>query len=232
MAIYVNTHQNVQINYENSSIVDRLLAYLIDSLVIAGISLALIFIGTQLSLGYATMIAFVPIFFYHLICEIFMNGQSIGKRSRGIRVMKKDGNAAGLSAYFLRFLLRPIDSFYGIGLAVIFFTNKNQRLGDLAAGTIVVNVKSEQELRNEIRSEMSVSTDHIVRYPEVSVLTDKEVQLIKEVLKNRTTSRVHPNIRQLASKLEEKLNIKIRDNQDQYSFLEQIVNDYYKIHTD
>ncbi|MEQ8925641.1 MAG: RDD family protein [Fulvivirga sp.] len=232
MAIYVNTHQNVQINYENSSIADRLIAYLIDALVIAGISLSILFIGSIIDLGYATFFMFVPIFFYHLICEIFMNGQSVGKRYRGIRVMKKDGNAAGLSAYFLRFLLRPIDTFYGIGLAVIFFTSKNQRLGDLAAGTIVVNVKSEAKLKSEILSEMSVNEDHVIMYPEVSELSDREVQLISEILDNRADAKNHPNISQLALKLELKLGVKIKDNQTDYIFLQQVVRDYYKMHTD
>jgi uncharacterized RDD family membrane protein YckC len=230
MPIYINTNQNVKINYETSSIGDRLIAYLIDMLVIAGIAIGTLFIGWATGLEFFYYVILVILFFYHLICEISMNGQSIGKRSRGIRVMKRNGNAASFSAYFLRFLLRPIDSFYALGIAVIFFTNDNQRIGDLAAGTIVVKLKTEDELKNEIKQEMTIHQHEEVKYPEVSQLSDQNIQLIRSVLSNRVRSRTHKNILQLAEKITQKLDIQLEDN-NSYAFLERVVQDYYKLHS-
>lgn len=230
MAIYINTNQNVQINYEISSIGDRIIAYLIDSLVISGVSLGIFLLSNVIGLGYGTFLLFAIIFFYHFICELTMNGQSVGKRNRGIRVMKKDGNAATISAYFLRFLLRPIDTIYGLGLAIMFFTKHQQRLGDLAAGTIVVNVKSENELKQQIREEMSIDLQQEVMYPEVVSLTDKEVQLIRTVLRNRVDHQRHENVVELARKIGDKTGAQFI-TEESYPFLLRVVQDYYKVHT-
>ena len=230
MAIYINTNQNVQINYEISSVSDRILAYLIDALVIVGISIVMVFIAFITKIEILSYLFILLIFFYHLICEITMNGQSIGKRYRGIRVMKKDGNAATLSSYLLRFLLRPIDSIYGLGLAIIFFTNKNQRLGDLAAGTIVVKLKTEEELKEQIRLEMNTHRHDDIKYSEAGTLTDQDIQIIKAILNNRVKTRSHKNIHQLATKISNKLGVKLGEV-DSYTFLERVVGDYYQIHS-
>jgi len=230
MAIYINTNQNVKINIEISSIGDRLIAYLIDALVIFGITIGVLFIGTLTHFDVGIFLFFSIIFFYHLISEITMNGQSIGKRYRGIRVIKKDGHSATISGYLLRFLLRPIDSFYGIGLAVIFFTKNNQRIGDLAAGTIVVNLKSKNELKNQIRKELSVQKDTIVMYAAVDRLTDQEIQLIRKILNNRRDTKNHDNIYKLASKIGLKIEVDF-DQSESYQFLERVVQDYYSIYS-
>ena len=229
MAIYINTNQNVQINFEISSIGDRLLAYLIDALVIGGIAIGVLFIGAATEFALGMFLMFIPIFFYHLICELFMNGQSVGKRSRGIRVMKKDGNPASFSSYFLRFLLRPIDSFYGLGLAVIFFTTNNQRLGDLAAGTVVVNIKSEDDLKQQIRQEMNINPHEGIKYPEVAQLTEKDIEIIRTILHNRVESKGHHVVHDLAKKIAEKINVEYDDDWAYY-FLQRLVQDYYKTH--
>lgn len=231
MAIYINTSQNVQINYKISSIGDRLVAYLIDTLVIIGIVLGFLLISDWLGTELVFFLAMVVIFFYHLICEITMNGQSIGKRNRGIRVMKKDGNAATFSAYFLRFLLRPIDSFYGLGLAIIFFTNNNQRIGDLAAGTVVVDVVTEDELLDQISGQKVSKTNEEIMYSGVTQLTDSEIQFIRKVLHKRAKEKYHVNVHELARKIAEKIDVNL-DGAVSYYFLERVVQDYYNTYSE
>ncbi|MEP3387301.1 MAG: RDD family protein [Reichenbachiella sp.] len=230
MAIYINTNQNVQIQYEISSIADRLLAYLIDVLVIAGISIGVIFLGMAIEDEIIVLLLFAVIFFYHLICELFMNGQSVGKRSRGIRVMKRDGNSASFSSYFLRFLLRPIDSLYGLGLAIIFFTDHNQRLGDLAAGTVVVNLNSEDELKRQINEEMNINPHEGIKYMEVNQLTEEEVNIIRTILRNRAEDKKHHVVQELAQKVSKKINVDY-DKDWAYYFLQRLIQDYHKTHT-
>ena len=228
--MYINTNQNVQINYEISSIGDRLVAYLIDALVIAGLAIGILFIGLITNYITGIVLLISVLFFYHLICEITMNGQSVGKRYKNIRVMKKDGRAASFSAYFLRFLFRPIDSLYGLGLAVIFLTDKNQRLGDLAAGTVVINVKTEDELVQQIREDMAIGTDQDIKYPNAAMLSDQEIQIIQKILKNRAGSINHENVHELANKIASKIDTTF-DGTHSYSFLKRVVQDYYKAHS-
>jgi len=228
--MYINTNQNVQINYEISSIGDRLIAYLIDSLVIVGLAIGILFIGLATDYITGIVLLFSLLFFYHLICEITMNGQSVGKRYKNIRVMKKDGSAASFSAYFLRFLFRPIDSLYGLGLAVIFLTDKNQRLGDLAAGTVVINVKTENELVQQIREDMAIGTDQEIKYPNAAMLSDQEIQIIQKILKNRVGSKNHENVHELANRIAAKIDTNVEGRQS-YSFLKRVVQDYYKAHS-
>ena len=231
MAIYINTSQNVQINYKISSIGDRLVAYLIDTLVIIGIVLGFVLISDWIGTQLVLFLAMVVVFFYHLISEITMNGQSIGKRNRGIRVMKKDGNAATFSAYFLRFLLRPIDSFYGLGLAIIFLTNNNQRIGDLAAGTVVVDVVTEDELLDQISGQKVSKTNEEIMYSGVTQLTDSEIQFIRKVLHKRAKEKYHVNVHELARKIAEKIDVNL-DGAVSYYFLERVVQDYYNTYSE
>ena len=84
---------------------------------------------------------------YFILLEWLWNGQTIGKRAYGLRVINEDGSPAGFVAVFVRNLVRMVDflpSFYGLGLLSIVFTARSQRLGDLAAGTFVVRAPKPQ----------------------------------------------------------------------------------------
>lgn len=226
MTIYINTNQNVNIEYEICSIGKRIGAYLIDGLVLAGMTLVIVFIAGAISFGTENYLYFfliiLPTFFYHLVCELTMEGQSIGKRSMKIRVIKADGTPASFSNYFLRFLLRPIDSIYALGLAFIFFTKKGQRLGDLAAGTVVVNIKEAVTMK-DIKAAMNVSQAEII-YKEVALLKDKDIAVIRKVLEQRKKEPNHENVLLLANKIQKHLHI--TTDKKPYTFLRIIVRDY------
>lgn len=226
MTIYINTNQNVNIEYEISSIGKRIIAYLIDALVLVGVYLVLAFTMSFMSIGSATPLYFViyalPAFFYHLISELTMNGQSIGKRSVKIRVMKTDGSSASFSNYFLRFLLRPIDMMYFIGLVFMFFTKKGQRLGDLAANTVVVNAMQELAF-SDLANSMTTTKEELI-YPEVDRLKDKDLDIIKRVLENWQKAPNHENVITLAQKVEDILEVKA--SEEPYAFLKVVVRDY------
>src|SRR5213594_2609600 len=91
--------------------------------------------------GVAVLLIPTIIWAYFILLEWLWNGQTLGKRAYGLRVISGDGSPAGFTAVFVRNLLRVVDflpSFYGLGLLLVILTPKNQRLGDLAAGTYVV----------------------------------------------------------------------------------------------
>src|SRR5688572_15677241 len=55
------------------------------------------------------MIAYLPLITYHLLCEIFMNGQSVGKRIMGLRVISENGSKPSISQYIIRWFIRTSD---------------------------------------------------------------------------------------------------------------------------
>jgi uncharacterized RDD family membrane protein YckC len=85
--------------------------------------------------------AAVIYFLYHYVVELAMRGRTPGKRMAGVRIVARGGGAAGPGALLLRNVFRLIDSlppFYGVGLVATVVTRDHVRIGDLAAGTLLV----------------------------------------------------------------------------------------------
>jgi len=191
--IEIQTTQNVNIEYPVASVGDRVVAGLIDQLIMIGYLIAIIFFylwllnvteGSSFSYPVAYfVILFLPVFFYHLLCEMYLNGQSFGKKMMKMRVVKLDGTQAGIGSYFLRWILAPIDIYFtygSVGLVTMIVNGKGQRLGDLAAHTTVVKLKAETKLDDTILR--VTPTNYEVKFPQVSALSDKDISLVKEVL--------------------------------------------------
>ncbi len=92
---------------------------------------------------FAVIIPTMVIYFlYNPILEVIMHGRTPGKRMAGVRVINKDGYTASVGAILVRNIFRLIDSFpvgmYTIGFLVAAFNRKKLRLGDMAAGTVLV----------------------------------------------------------------------------------------------
>lgn len=80
-------------------------------------------------------------FLYHPVLEILLRGRTPGKRIAGLRIVTREGNAPGIGALLVRNVFRLIDSFpglYCVGLVATLVTRDSLRLGDLAAGTLLV----------------------------------------------------------------------------------------------
>ena len=191
--IEIQTAQNVNIEYPVASVGDRVVAAIIDQLIMIGYLIAFIFVyiwilniteGTSLEFPVAYFIIFfLPLFFYHLLCETFLNGQSFGKKIMKMRVVKTDGSQAGIGSYFLRWILAPIDLYFtygAVGLITMLVNGKGQRLGDLAANTTVVKLKAEVKLDDTIL--LTTPANYEVMFPQVSALSDKDIAIVKAVL--------------------------------------------------
>lgn len=230
--VRIETTQNVPIEYEIANIGDRLLAALIDWLILLACLFLVVIINPQLPapvrawLGWS--IVFL-IFLYDPVCEIFLNGQTIGKKARHIKVARLDGSQPNIGNYLLRWLLRPIDiglSFGGIALVAILWSGRGQRLGDLLAGTTVIKLKQEVSLEDTILTH--VARDHTVMFPEVGALTDEDMTIIKEVLTACSRLEDAKLRRQLARKTQEKITRKMGIQTGLFPevFLEQVLKDY------
>jgi uncharacterized RDD family membrane protein YckC len=148
----VETADHVVLRYDLAGPGTRGSAALIDAflslLMVFGLTIAAIFVGVRLPPSVGSQLAGVAAFAiltswvaYFVLLEWLWNGQTIGKRRAGLRVIGPDGEPARFTAVLIRNLVRLIDFlpfWYALGVVTMFLTPRSQRLGDLAAGTYVV----------------------------------------------------------------------------------------------
>ena len=143
----IRTADNVGIGYDAAGIGSRFLAFGIDLLVQGIVVLAALVVTLALApSGVAGTLAIalfllVPLLVsvgYFVVAEALTAGRTPGKRIVGLRVIRADGGAPGLREALVRNIVRIIDLALGIGVVVMFFDRRSRRLGDLAAGTVVV----------------------------------------------------------------------------------------------
>jgi uncharacterized RDD family membrane protein YckC len=82
---------------------------------------------------------------YHVVLEVAMQGRTPGKRMAGVRIVTRNGHTPGIGAIVTRNMFRLIDSFplvYSVGLIATMLTRDHVRIGDLAAGTLLVYDRS------------------------------------------------------------------------------------------
>ncbi len=147
------TPERAVLGYRLAGIGSRALAQAIDVVIVAAGLILLGFVATLfglidagIAMGLYAFFAFLLPILYFVLSEGLGNGQTIGKRTMGLRVRMADGTPIGLEAAILRNLMRPADLLPGpylVGLASIFLTARAQRLGDLAAGTVVVSERQD-----------------------------------------------------------------------------------------
>ncbi|GGE94404.1 RDD family protein [Hymenobacter cavernae] len=187
--IRVQTTQNVTIEYEVASVGDRIIATILDYLVLFVWSVVVIGIASQFGQTALVVLAIglvgVPYLFYHLISEVFFNGQSLGKRARDLKVVRLDGGRPSLGDYLLRWLLRLIDLgvFSGaVAVITILINGHGQRLGDLAAGTTVVRLRPAAGAGRAAAHLGSLDPNYQVVFPQAANLADHDVALIRQLL--------------------------------------------------
>ncbi len=237
-SIDIVTGQHVTINYEPATIIQRMTALLLDY-IFMGIYLVILFFLSFYFLDKKIVepdsfffillgILSLPAICYHVMFESLMGGQTPGKIIAKTRVTNTDGSTPGFAAYFLRWILLPIDSFiYGsIGLLTILFTKKHQRLGDLAAGTIVVKIMPSASKINLDNILQELPQSYIPTYKEVEQLTEGQIKFVSELLLNpENQSSVEESIDEIALKIKNKLHLE--SSLSNRRFLETIVEDYH-----
>ena len=228
-AIRIQTAQNVFIEYQPASVGDRILATLIDGVVAWCFVILLSVLISSLDVHVGTTISillFTPYIFYHLLSEIFMDGQSIGKRAMNIKVVKLDGSQPTLGSYLLRWLLRPVDVFFfgAVAMITISASQKGQRLGDIAAGTSVVSTRQRHRLRDTVLPEAEETYTPL--YPEAIRLTDRDISIIRESLQAYHKGEEQDSwlIQSLAEKVQNLLGVRTR--QTYVEFLRTVLKDH------
>jgi uncharacterized RDD family membrane protein YckC len=153
----VETPESVEIAYEIAGLGSRFLAAIIDTFcifcylwavvyVVFIVAAAALVIGagtfaSDLALALAIFLVFLTIWGYYILLETIWDGQTIGKRTLKIRVVKATGYPIGFMEAFIRNMVRFVDflpTLYGVGAVSMFASRQSRRLGDYAAGTVVI----------------------------------------------------------------------------------------------
>jgi hypothetical protein len=166
---------------------------------------------------------------YDLYMEIIFHGQSIGKKIMKIKVMMLDGTEPTIVAYLLRWVLALVDVTITMGAAAIIsiIASKNgQRLGDMAANTTVVRIKSDFEIGHTIYE--TIHENYQTVFPEVRKLSDSDINLVKDLVNAYTRVDPPENLYNAVTLAKEKLEQKmgIQTDMEPYRFLRTIIKDY------
>lgn len=232
----INTTQNVKVSFTQAPLAKRIVASLLDTIfmiiyMIGGLGVwNYLGLSDYMSDGVDLFILLffmgIPVIFYSLWSEFFLNGSSLGKKIMKLRVIKIDGYHATFADYLVRWIFRSIDVMIGSGaIAVIsvVYTKKGQRLGDLAASTAVVSVKSVVLFGATIYEEL----DHAYepQYKQVMKLSDHDIRLIKDVLADFKSSRNQQLLIALVEKVESIIGVKSKES-SHVVFIETVLKDY------
>lgn len=227
----IETAQNVSIQQNVAAVSTRIGAFLIDILIIAAYVIVAIWlfnaIGIDEGTGLWAVISLLglPVFFYSLYFEYLMNGQSPGKYATKIRVVKMDGSKPTFSSYLLRWMLRSIDISLASGsvaLLTILLNGKGQRLGDIAAGTTVITEAKKVSIESTLMTELPL--DYVPTFPQVTMLSDSDIQTIKQLYRGALKKGNHGVILKLHDKIVDITGIKtdLRPTE----FVDIVIRDY------
>jgi uncharacterized RDD family membrane protein YckC len=252
-SVAISTPFNISLDFEIAEFHKRLLAYFIDLVILLLYFVGMIRVledGFGLDSadfnGAFILIVGIPMVLYSLIMEVVNNGQSLGKMALGIKVMSLDGGEPNISQYLIRWIFRFFEwmplffmirshlfylywlFFTGLfGLVVVIIiaiSKKSQRLGDMAAGTAIVNTKIKLGLSDTIFQAIEVK-DYKVMFPEVMRLSDRDINSIKSVLSHTKKTGKYETAYRVSGKIKEVLKID-GGNYEVDGFLEKLLEDY------
>lgn len=226
----IETAQNTYITQKVADVGSRILAFLVDLVIIflyiifASFSIGA-FDGGSGAEWMLMLIIGLPVLLYFLLWEALWDGRTPGKSAMDLRVVKLDGSNPALSDYLIRWLLRVVDitlTSGSVAVVCILINGRGQRLGDLAAGTTVISERSSIGLDQTLL--MEIPEDYQPVYPQVTLLSDNKVQEIKSLYKDALKNSNFRILGNLAEKVSEMLEVTPREKPVQ--FLEQVLKDY------
>jgi uncharacterized RDD family membrane protein YckC len=262
--IKVPTNFNIDVEFEIPEFYKRLVALLIDCVLIffyIKIAIAIlqaIYSGSNVwdtDTAYnihwtAIVLIWVPLLCYHAFMEITMNGQSIGKKIMGLRVVDENGGKASISQFLIRWLVRDIwfliilgaaiateaagkrgeavfiyltvIAYFFADIALVVSSKKGQRIGDLLAKTILISIRNNANIEQTVFQE--VADNYTPSFPQVMQLSDKDLNAIKSILETARKKGDFTMAEAAAYKI--KAHLKIESGLGPFDFLEILLKDY------
>jgi uncharacterized RDD family membrane protein YckC len=212
-AYQLQTPENVRVRYDLAGVGSRFLAAAVDTgiqvILLTLLALALVVAGVwagaaavfrdidraESSSAAIWLVAllvlanFLLLWGYYVAFELLWNGQTPGKRLFRLRVLRDNGYPVGFLESLIRNLVRVIDflpSFYGVGVVAMLVDGRSRRLGDLAAGTIVVKERRDLQVAELLPEALSVDAiPPASQLPNLDRLTRRDYQLLREYLLRR-----------------------------------------------
>ncbi len=248
--IQIATPFNIDIEFELAALHKRLLAYCIDfGIIIIYLLSMLYFLFGAFKLGESNMgiiflLLLLPTLSYTIVSETIFMGQTAGKKLMQLKVVSLDGGEPTFGQYLLRWFLRFYEwgfivfflfwlsgfmgiiilIFGGVASMIIMVSNKkNQRLGDIVAGTVVVTTKSTLTVADTIFMDV-IPTNYIVSFPEVMKLSDRDINTIKNILQQAKKNNKYDMCNRVAQKVQHVL--QVPTTLYAVDFLEKILADY------
>jgi uncharacterized RDD family membrane protein YckC len=236
--INITTSQNIDIDYEIAGLGERIVARLIDYAIFM-----LILIFGFIILGISETVRESPVrtvvlyiifgslyVFYDLVCEMFMNGQSIGKRVMKIKVISLDGSRPTISQFLLRWLFRIVDFTLTLDLCAVItaaVTENNQRVGDIVAGTTLIRTSPRTKISSIVF--MPSHDGYQPVFKEAGQLADKDIELMHEVINNYIKTGNNVVVYNMAARVKSHLGITPPEGMNDMLFLQTIIKDYSHI---
>lgn len=224
----INTSQNVSIVESYASIGERITATVIDLAIMGSYMIVVSLVITLSREWLISFILSIPVLVYHPMFEMYNDGQSPGKRAMRIKVVAEDGTAPSFASIFIRWVFRLIDitlSFGSAGTIFIVTGKKNQRLGDLTAGTILIRNRPKPNMGSIF---VQLPDAYSPQYPQVKMLSEEDIHTVREVLDFLKSTRMNQESVLYAHKtkkmLLKKMNLDSKQKTDE--FLKTVLRDY------
>jgi uncharacterized RDD family membrane protein YckC len=235
--VAIHTPQNVEIGFATADVGKRILAKILDYLIIYILFLVLsyfyaryVFIHFVLEDHWSQIavvqLFYLPLYTYTLWFEIILHGRTPGKLITKLQVMRLDGRPYSWENALIRWMFTIVDTlpFMGItGLITISSTKNNQRLGDMAAGTVVVTNSKQVGIEQTILLELK--DDYQPKYNQVLRLSDNDMRIIKDSFELALKGENIQTVKKLRKKIEEVTEIKDPELSDN-AFIQQVMKDF------
>lgn len=242
--VKLDTGFNIEVEFPVAPFRKRLLAFVIDLIVLSiytRIMYALLGAQALSRWNWVGALVSLPIIFYHLACEMSFNGRSIGKLAMNIRVITTEGGQPTFGQYLIRWAFRLVDFPLIVpasvimgslpwwtlpltfsGLACVIFTPKRQRIGDLLAGTMMIDLKSRTSWQDTVFTQLD--NNYQPSYPQVMKLSDRDVNTLKSIIIASRKRKDYDLSFRIAERIKSKLEIK--STEEPIDFLETLLKDY------
>lgn len=267
--IRISTNFNIDLEFPAAPFHRRFLAWLADVIVlfvyvyllakVAGSYFATSQQESNIARAVFYFLLFVPVCMYHFISEVVSNGQSIGKRITGLRVVNENGSRPGLGQLFMRWMIRTSEIMLLISVLLAMEAAERGRDGDLqflkhfgaALGLLVLDVvlvntsKKRQRLGDMLAHTILIRTsqegnihdtifqdveqNYIPSFPQVMQLSDRDINALKGILD--TARRRHDYSMAEMASIKIQNHLKIQTSLSAFDFLEVLLKDYNYLST-
>lgn len=262
--IKIPTNFNIDLEFEVPEFYRRILALVIDTVILFFyLKIAIAFLESMARGDFgssddrwqnlhwtAICIILGPPFFYHIVMEILLNGQSVGKKIMQLRVVNENGGRASISQLFIRWMLRDIwfllilmmglskestgekteavilvlavVGFFIADIILVVSSKKGQRIGDLLAKTILIRTQTKGDIEDTVFIE--VADSYVPSFPQIMQLSDKDINSIKSILETARKRGDYMMAESAAAKI--KSHLKIESGMAAFDFLDVLLKDY------